>query len=90
MSNSVSPLQVKAWALANAGDHVPGRQAYRDTSVALYRRDLCERNSELLARLDAQNDFLDAVRTGESLSRHVRYRVVPSSPVAAGRLQSAA
>jgi hypothetical protein len=63
MSTSISPLQLKAWMIGNASYHVPGGQAYRDLSIELYRQDLSERISALLAKLDEQNDFLDALLT---------------------------
>jgi hypothetical protein len=49
--------------IGNASYHVPGGQAYRDLCIELYRQDLSERRSALLAKLDAQNDFLDALLT---------------------------
>lgn len=63
MSTSISSLQLKAWMIGNASYHVPGGQAYRDLSIELYRQDLSERISALFAKLDAQNDFLDALLT---------------------------
>jgi len=49
--------------IGNASYHVPGGQTYRDLCIELYRQDLSERLFALLARLDAQNDFLDALLT---------------------------
>jgi hypothetical protein len=76
--------------IGNASYHVPGGQAYRDLCIELYRQDLSEWISALLAKLDAQNDFLDAVIGGENVSRHILDRVPPTSPLAARQHAKAA
>jgi hypothetical protein len=63
--DTVLPLQAQAWKAANTAYHVPDGEAYRAAGINLYQEAMHERVQELLARLDAQNAYLDAVMAGE-------------------------
>jgi hypothetical protein len=80
MSTSISPLQLKAWMVGNASYHVPGGQAYRNLCIELYRQDISERISALFAKLDVQNDFLDALLTEGRVGCDEPVRIPPTSP----------
>jgi hypothetical protein len=63
--DTVSPLQAQAWKAANTAYHVPDGEPYRAAGIDLYQQATHERIQELLARLDAQNAYLDALLEGE-------------------------
>lgn len=60
-AGSISPLQGEAWALANESYHVPDGEPYLAAGRTLYQQDLHDRLTGLLARLDEQNERLDAL-----------------------------
>lgn len=57
----ITPLQSRAWVMANMSYQVPDGSAYRAYAEELYRQDVHERLLALFAALDAQNAALDAV-----------------------------
>jgi hypothetical protein len=56
---AISQLQGDAWAAWNASFHAEEKDAYRTVGRALYAQDVHERITNLFARSDAQNAFLD-------------------------------
>jgi len=63
--NPVTPLEEQAWKAANKAYHVPDGEPYRAAGIDLYRQARHERIQELLARLDAQNAYLDVLLGSE-------------------------
>ena len=74
---SISSLQARAWAIANAGYGVPEGDAYRAYARELYEEDLHERILALFARLDSQNVQVEAI-----LRLHHTFSREPAPPVA--------
>lgn len=78
--DTITPLQAQAWKAANTAYHVPDGEPYRAAGIDLYQQATHERIQELLARLDAQNAYLDALRDAGA-RREVETTENPTSSV---------
>lgn len=56
----ITPLQVKAWTVANVSFQVPDGRSYRMHATELYQQDMHERIMLLFGTLDSQNARIDA------------------------------